>query len=213
MNNDDIHDTKTDPHADGVLTEFERDEELEGHRADVMTSVVELRPEEGFSTTKMTDDQLAILSHSDASLHALTRPQEPSLPTEDATGAWETTKMSQEHEHLLALSNPDLVPDRDGPDTAFGAEQLSTVKMSDYEIRRTLEGSKPLAQDRRAMRDHISTPDAKPSSRPPGSPAHAYAANPLATRSPRGDQVMRWGVLALVLAASLIALLAYAALR
>jgi len=211
--NDDIHSTHDDQHTDGMLAELERDEELDSHRADVMTSVVELRPEEGFSTTKMTDDQLAILAHSDASLHALTRPRNPAPPVEDATAVWETTKMSEENEHLLALANPEVVPDWDGVHANGDDEQLSTVKMSDYEIRRTLEGSKPLEQDRRAMRDHISTPGAKPSSRHAGSQTPTSAASSSSTRSARGTRLTGWGVLAFVAAASLIALLAYGALR
>lgn len=145
----------------------------------VKTSVTELQNEIGFVTQRMTDEELAMLAHSDASLHELTNPEAEDL--------WATTKMSSDTSHLLALSNPNIVPDDD---------HMATTKMTREESRliRGLE----IKEERSPTRSQMITPHDRPSA--------------LRQDPPAPKTWALWTGLAILSAISLVALLVYLAI-
>jgi hypothetical protein len=180
-------------------------------------SEVALTTDSGWETTQMTDDELAVLAHSDASIHALTRAPAPdgdaALADDDP---WATTKIGPDQDILVALSNPALVrahgetPEDLDDIEVDPMENLSTIKMTDYQARRVRERSMPLEQDRRALRARMTTPNDRPGHAPSAS-KEAPRATPGARSS--GATISPWWALALIAALSLIALLAHTALR
>lgn len=212
-----------DASVSDFLEDLETDQETASHQSDVMTSVTELRPEMGFATTKMSDEQLAVIAHSDASMHELMHPDRYADGPADAheQGLWATTKMVGDNDHLLALADPSRVPDPEGarqdalaPADVEDISQLSTMKMSDYDIKRTLEGSVPLEEHMlMPARSERTTPVDKPSAHTPAPPARpsARASTPApATRRARANP---WRLLIVIAIVVLVALLAYAGLR